>query len=110
MAHASLQRPDNHEGDQDQQLKSSQGEPDTGREPPCGMAAGMESVSSAERRADKHNARTKQRERMPSAEQAGQPDAESWEHQGEGQCRPTVKRSPPRQEPGQRAARKQPEH
>jgi hypothetical protein len=29
---------------------------------------------------------------MPSAKQAGQPDAERWEHQGERQCRPAGKR------------------
>ena len=61
---------------------SGQGEPDTGRGP--SGCAGVEGVSGAERRAGEQDVGPEQGERVPSAEQDGQADAEGREHQGEG--------------------------
>jgi hypothetical protein len=57
LARVSHQHADHHEGDQDQQLDSSQGKPSKGGDPRLGTAAGVESVSRAERRAAKQRAR-----------------------------------------------------
>jgi len=78
-----------HEGDKDQQFNSREDQPNTASQSRLGAAAGVESVSRGEWRANKQDARTEQGERMSSAEKTGQHDAEWGEHHGKGKCSPT---------------------